>query len=230
MKKLAYLMAFVFTLALTSCGEDSTAGMTDITYYAELTLEGETTMYVDKGDAYEEPGYSAVMNGEDVTDQVEVTSNVDTSTSGVYTITYSIVNEDGFYTTSTRTVIVLAPNDPIEGYWDTDENSYRDYEGQTAYGDSYEILIINNGDGTYYVEDLLGGWYYYRAGYGSSYAMTGNIAIDDSTVTLVDSYIAGWGDGLDYLDQGTYDATTGTLSWHVSYAGYLEFYVTMYKK
>lgn len=230
MKKLAYLMAFVFTLALTSCGEDSTAGMTDITYYAELTLEGETTMYVDKGDAYEEPGYSAVMNGEDVTDQVEVTSNVDTSTSGVYTITYSIVNEDGFYTTSTRTVIVLDPNDPIEGYWDTDENNYRDYEGQTAYGDSYEILIINNGDGTYYVEDLLGGWYYYRAGYGSSYAMTGNIAIDGSTVTLVDSYIAGWGDGLDYLDQGTYDATTETLSWHVSYAGYLEFYVTMYKR
>lgn len=230
MKKIAYLIAFVFTLTLISCGEDSTAGLTHITYYAELTLEGESTLYLDKGDTFVEPGYTATMNGEDVTDQVTVTSNVDTSTSGVYTISYSIVNDDGFYSTATRKVIVMDPNDPIEGYWDTDADSYRDYNGQTLYGASYPILIFNNGDGTYDVEDMLGGWYYYRAGYGSSYAMAGVITIDGSTVTLESSYIPGWGDSLDSLEDGVYDAATGMLSWHVSYAGYLEFYVTMYKR
>lgn len=187
-------------------------------------------MIVDKGDTYEEPGYYAEMNGEDVTDQVVVVSDVDTSTSGVYTVTYTITNDDGFSSSTTRTVIVLDPNDAIEGYWYTDANSYRLYDGaQTVYGGSYDILIINNGDGTYYVDDLLGGWYRDRAGYGDSYAMTGNIAIDGSTVELVDSYVSGWGDGLDWMEDGTYDADSGMLSWHVCYAGYLEFYITMYK-
>lgn len=231
MKRLSYLLVIAFILALTGCSDDSTAGLTSITYYAELTLAGETTMQVQKGTTFEDPGYTAVMNGEDVTDQVTVTSNVNTSTSGVYTVQYSIVNEDGFASTATRTVIVLDLNDPIEGYWDTDPNCYRDYQGgQTAYGSSYSILIINNGDGTYYVDDLLGGWYSYRAGYGTSYCMTGNVSISGSTVELVDSYIAGWGDGLDWMEEGAYDAATNTLSWHICYAGELEFYVTMYKR
>lgn len=230
MKKiLAYLLTFVLVVTLWSC-DKSTEGLTRITYYAELTLEGESTLYVDKGATFVEPGYTAVMNGEDVTDQVKVSSNLDTSTSGVYTITYSIVNADGFYSTDQRTVIVTDPNDPIEGYWDTDANSYRDYNGQTFYGASYPVLIINNGDGTYNVEDMLGGWYYYRSGYGSSYAMSGVIAIEGGVVTLVSSYIAGWGDGLDYLENGVYDANSKTLSWKVRYAGELDFYVKMNKR
>ena len=197
--KIIYSVLFVLAAILpTSCDKD-TEGMTFITYYPSLTLEGETTMIVDKGSTYEEPGYSAELDGEDVTDQVVVSGSVDTSTSGIYTITYTITNADGFSASSTRTVIVLDPNDAIEGYWDTDASSYRLYDGaQTLYGASYEVLIFNNGDGTYYVDDLLGGWYRDRAGYGSSYAMTGDIAIEGSTVTLVDSYIAGWGDGLDW--------------------------------
>jgi hypothetical protein len=33
------------------------------------------------------------------------------------------------------------------------------------------------------------------------------------------SYIAGWGDSLDYLNDGVYDPETGTISYSVSYAG-----------
>lgn len=216
---------------VTSCSED-TAGVTGITYYPELTLEGETTLYVDKGGTYMEPGYSAIMDGEDVTGQVVVDSNVNTSKSGVYSITYTIVNADGFASSTSRKVIVTDPNDAIEGIYDTDPESYRDYKGETAYGASFEIIVLNNGDGTYNVDDMFGGWYAERAGYGSSYAMQGTVTIAaDGTVELVDSFVPGWGDKAEALTEGLFDATAGSLSWVVEYSDNpLYFHVTMYKR
>lgn len=231
--KLLYVMMFALAVfTLTGC-DDSTSGMTRITYYPELTLVGATTIYLDKGEAYVEPGYSAIMNGEDVTDDVKVTSNLDTSKSGIYTINYSIANADGFSSSSSRKVIVMDSSDPIEGFYDTDPGCYRDYNGQTPYGASYEIMVINNNNGTYTVEDLLGGWYYYRANYGPNYALSGVVTIPASggTVELVSSYLIGWGDSANYMADGKYDAATGTLSWCLNYTEYpMDFYVTMYKK
>lgn len=230
--KLLYVMMFALAVfTLTGC-DDSTSGMTRITYYPELTLDGATTIYLDKGEAYVEPGYSAIMNGEDVTDDVKVTSNVDTSKSGIYTINYSIANADGFSSSSSRKVIVMDSSDPIEGFYETDPNSYRDYNGKTPYGASYEIMIVSNNDGTYTVDDILGGWYYYRANYGPNYALSGVISVAaDGTVKLISSYLIGWGDSANYMDNSKYDAATGTFSWHINYTeNPLDFYVTMYKK
>ncbi len=234
MKNNKFLLIALGVLAsfmLASCDED-TEGVTGITYYPVLELDGETYMIVDKGTAYEEPGYTATLNGEDVTDQVTVTSTVDTSTSGVYSVTYSITNEDGFASTSSRTVVVLDANDPVEGIYDTDPACYRLYNGnQTAYSYSFEILVIGEGDGVYYVEDLLGGWYCQRAGYGTNYAMEGYIYVSDGTVELLDSYVPGWGDTAEFMSDGTWDEETGTLSWMIEYTTYpMDFYVTMYKR
>ncbi len=235
--KLLYLVVAVLSVfSLTSCGEDSTEGMTFITYYPELTLAnsdaGSTTVFCDKGGTYVEPGYTALLNGEDVSSQVTVSSNVNTSESGVYYVNYAIMNADGFESTASRKVIVTDPNDAAEGVYVTDAASYRVSNGaETPYGASYEVLVLNNGDGTYSVSDFLGGWYEYRAGYGSAYAMTGDINLAaDGTVTMVSSYVAGWGDSADSMDNGLFDAATGTFSWKVAYAGTLEFYVTMYKQ
>ena len=219
-------------MAFTSCDDDSTGGLTRITYYPELTLEGDETVYLDKGSEYVEPGYTALLNGEDVSDQVIVSGTVDGSTSGIYTITYTIYNEDGFSSSATRTVIVLDPNDEVEGIYYTDANSYRLYSGnQVVYGGSYEILIINYG-GYYYVDDLLGGWYRDRAGYGDNYAMQGYIYVnDDYTVELLDSYVPGWGDTAEFMSDGKFDPETGTMSWMIEYTTYpMDFYVTMYKQ
>lgn len=232
--KLLYLMMFALvTISLTGCDDDSTAGATRITYYPELILDGETTLYLDKNTTFTDPGYSAILNGEDVTDQVKVTSNVNTAQSGVYAISYSITNTDGFASSASRTVIVTDPNDPIEGFYDVTPDSYRAYNGaQVAYGSSYEILVISNGDGTYYVDDLLGGWYCQRAGYGVSYAMRGVISIaDDGTIALVSSSVAGWGDSANFMADGKSDVTTGCLSWQLNYTtNSMDFYVTMYKR
>ena len=219
-------------LAVTSCGDKDSEGLSRITYYPTIELEGDSYLVWDKGTAYEEPGYTSMMGNDDVTDQVVVTGRVDTNTSGIYTLTYTTAkNEDGFGASATRTVVVLDPNSTIEGFWLTTPDSYREYNGEVAYGRSYEILVIDNGDGTYTVDDLLGGWYCQRAGYGSAYAMEGIISIDDDgTIGLVDSYVPGWGDWAEDLE-GTYDAETNTLYWAVTYTDYpFIFHVTLNKE
>lgn len=231
--KLLYLMIFALAaVSMVGCDDESTAGMTRITYYPELTLEGETTLYLDKGAGYTEPGYSAILNGEDVTADVKVTSSVNTANSGVYSVTYSIVNADGFASTASRTVIVTDPADAVEGVYEVDPASYRLRAGaQVAYGGNYTVLILNNGDGTYAVDDLLAGWYCVRAGYGTTYAMQGTISVSGGVVSLVDSFLAGWGDSATSLTDGTFDIATGTMTYNLEYTDTpMNFYVTMYKK
>ncbi len=216
---------------VTSC-EKETEGMTRITYYPELTLEGDATLYLDKGTEYVEPGYTAILNGEDVTDQVEVTTDLDMNTSGLYSVVYSIVNADGFTTTTSRSVYVYDMEDAVEGIYDVDPNSYRLYDGaQTAYSGNYTVFIANQGDGTYLIDDVLGGWYCQRAGYGTNYAMQAILTISDAgEVQLLESYIPGWGDSLVSFNDGLFDQTTATLSYHAEYVSELNFYVTMTKR
>jgi len=230
-KNLFYSMILMLaTMFVTSCEKDSTEGLTFITYYPTLTLEGESIITFPKGSPYQDPGYSATLQGEDVTDQVEVSSNVNTSQSGLYSVTYSITNEDGFAKTASRQVLVVDPNDPIENLYTTTADSYRiSGATQTVYGSSYKLYVLANGDGTYYINDMLGGYYDQRAGYGSLYAMEGVFTVDaDGTITALSGDVAGWGDSMDYVEDGKYDAATGTISWKVGYAG-MDFYVTMNK-
>lgn len=231
--KLLYLLVSLLTVgSFWSCEDDSTEGMTRITYYAKLTLNGAATVYVDKGSTYTDPGFECTMNGEDVADQVEVKNNVNTAKSGVYSVNFSIANADGFYSNATRTVIVLDPNDAMEGLYTVDPNSYRLYNGATvAYGKAFNLLIFNQGDGTYSIEDLLGGWYWQRAGYGTGYAMKGVIAFEeDGTITMRSSLVPGWGDSATSLTESSWDAATGTISYNLEYTDYpFNFYITMYK-
>ena len=232
MKKiLICLTACLGLFVATSC-EDKEWTDSKVTYYATLTLEGDDFIVIDKGTAYVEPGYSAEMKGADVTSAVQVTTDLDINTSGKYTVNYLIVNEDGFAVSESRTVVVLDPNDAVEGFYATDPASFRDNRKgtTTVYGKSFEILVLGQGDGTYLVDDILGGYYCQRAGYGSNYALEGVISIDEANaVTLHNSYVIGWGDSADDMVGGKWDAATKTLSWCVDYAN-MDFNVTMTKE
>lgn len=234
MKIKYFLFALLAIMTMASCSDKDSEGLTRITYYPTIELSGDSYMVIQKGSDYEEPGYSSFLNGEDVTDKVTVTSNVDTSKSGVYTVTYTtMTNEDGYGASASRTVVVLDLNDAVEGFYLTSADSYRDYGGTiAAFGAEYETLVIGNGDGTYYFEDLLGGWYSLRAGYGSNYALTGNVSIaDDGTMSVIDSYLAGWasyGYALEAFS-GTYDYSSSSLSMVVTYVG-MDFHITMTKE
>lgn len=233
-KSIIYLVAF-FCLAFgfTSC-EKQSEGKTRITYYAELTLKGDATMVVAKGSEFKDPGCTAIMKGEDVSDQIKVASNVNTAESGVYTVHYSIVNADGFEASTDRTVVVLNVESAIEGFWACTPESYRTNTNTgavVAYGASFQFLIFDNGNGTYDVEDLLAGWYCQRAGYGEDYAMQARIAIDDKgAISLLGSYVPGWGDAADALSaDAKYDAAANKITYTVTYAEYLDFTVELNK-
>lgn len=192
----------VVALLVTSCGDKETEGKSRFTYYPTIELEGDTYLVWDKGTPFVDPGYVSTMNGEDVTAEVMISGTPDVNKSGIYTMTYTTKkNDDGFDASASRTVVVLDPNSAVEGFYLTQPDSYRTYNGnEVAFGNAFEILVIDNGDGTLYVDDLFGGWYCQRAGYGTKYAMGGTISLAaDGTVGLISSLVPGWGDGLDDL-------------------------------
>ena len=192
----------VVALLVTSCGDKESEGKSRFTYYPTIELEGDTYLVWDKGTPFVDPGYVSTMNGEDVTAEVMISGTPDVNKSGIYTMTYTTKkNDDGFDASASRTVVVLDPNSAIEGFYLTQPDSYRTYNGnEVAFGNAFEILVIDNGDGTLYVDDLFGGWYCQRAGYGTKYAMGGTISLAaDGTVGLISSLVPGWGDGLDDL-------------------------------
>lgn len=212
------LMLLTSAVTLTSCDNDSSAGKTSITYYPVLSLNGSEEMSVDKGTSFSDPGCAAELNGEDVSSKVVTSGSVDTNQSGVYTVTYTVTNADGFSASKSRTVVVTDPNDPREGIFYSDASSYRDYSGQKAFGSSFKVIITASETGqSYHVTDFFGGWYSQRAGYGSKYNMEGNMSVAaDGSLSLVYSSIAGWGDSLNDLT-GTFDVATGTYTWDAYY-------------
>lgn len=212
-------------LTLSSCDKD-TEGVTGITYYPVIELDGPVYDTAVAGTPFQDPGYSASLNGEDYTSNVNVTTdlNFGNPEPGYYSIVYSATNSDGFSASATRYVIVSEANDKASGYYTVDKESYRDYNGATYYG-GYQVVIYDNGDGTYHISDLLAGWYEYRAGYGSNYALEGDISIDaEGNITLLGSYLYGWGDSAESLTDGRFDAETGTIKYIVEYTTYPFFF------
>lgn len=218
-------LAVATSVALTSCSDPESEGMSRITYYPTIELKGESTVFVIKGSsaswADSDPGYTSMMGSEDVTDQVNVNSNVDMNTGGVYTVTYTTVkNPDGFSSSVSRTVYVWDPSNGIDGYYTNQPTSYRVYNGnEVLSGGEYPILVIKMSGEKVYVDDFFGGWYSQRAGYGDRYKMGGVMTLAaDGSLSLVSSLVPGWGDGLDDLS-GTYDAASNTFNVTAVYNG-----------
>lgn len=110
MKKI--LSVFIFSsLLFASCKKDDInntedkVGISRVTRFPSFTMNGDKYMSIVKGDAYAEPGVTAKEGSNSL--QVTASGTVNTSQPGVYTITYSAVNKDGFPGTVTRSVAVL---------------------------------------------------------------------------------------------------------------------------
>lgn len=73
----------------------------------ELTLNGKTNMIISVGDAYYEPGYTAVDNCDgDITQFVKVSGGVNCYVPGSYLLTYTVSDGYGNTTSASRTVFV----------------------------------------------------------------------------------------------------------------------------
>ena len=210
------LLFFTASLGLTSCSKDQHTD-TRVTNYIVLTINGDQVVYVNAGDTYVDAGCKAEAAGQDVSDKVVTTNPVDTKVIGPYTVTYKATNEDGFSSSATRTVYV---GDPLLGNVSSGTNRKTAAGAVTNWSD-FDIDMLTDGNGLYWVEDLLGGYYEQRAGYGSAYSMKGFLQVnDDNTVDLVGGgNVEGWGDSYDDFKDGKYDPATNTISYDVVYAG-----------
>lgn len=219
------LMLGMAAIGLTSCNDDNDE-LTDsvLTYYVNLELQGDDFVQVPIGTAFIDPGCTATMNGQDVSSRIVISGldEIDVNTAGLYTVTYSAVNDDGFSAEVSRTVAVCDPSitADISGTWVVQAGSHRLYNGaQTPYSD-YTVRIRKDAPGIFYVSDFLAGWYDQRAGYGSSYACNGYVQLlADGTLLCLSSFVPGWADSLEDFE-GQYDEATNTIVWDATYTDY----------
>jgi hypothetical protein len=189
-----------------------------------LVLEGDAVMTVDKGTAFTDPGYTASENGEAV--DVTISGSVNTAEAGLYTLTYAAVNSDGFRKSVERQVYVV------------DRTSFASiYFGESQFGARHyydaPVLITDNGDGTYDIDDIVGGFYNYGRypGYPQDFALEATLKLEsDNTVTLTSIGTWYWEDeNLISITTGTYDPVTGKIVLNVDWGSNGIFYVTLTK-
>jgi hypothetical protein len=105
--------AFIFiTISiLLSCNKtdfdypEGKVGRSRIIYYPQVTTQGQRLLIINQGSAFTDPGVSATLNGQKV--QYTTTGSVNTSTPGVYNLTYTAQNQEGFNASDWRTVVVV---------------------------------------------------------------------------------------------------------------------------
>lgn len=223
-KNIIYAMLLALgVITLASCDKD-TEGLSRITTYAVLEMNGESFVKVNVGGSFNDPGCVATMGGEDVTDQIQVSSNVDTSKPGFYNVNYVVYNDDGFPASASRTVMVVDPNNFAGVYLGESEFGSRHYYNAP-------INITKRADGTFLIDDLAGGFYCYGRypGYEPTYDFHLEAILQlnaDNTIEVLAQGSWYWGDPMEDVS-GSYDPATGTIKLVMDFGA--PFYVTLTK-
>lgn len=211
------LAAAFLSMGLTSCGDDEYTD-SKVTYFVDLALKGDPVVSTPLNSNYVDAGFTATINGQDASDHVAAISNVNTAELGPYSVTYTATNDDRYSSTVSRTVYVgdYTPGTVAAG-------SHRTNAAGTATSYSgYTIPVTTDGNGNYWIEDLLGGYYEQRAGYGSNYAMPGFIKVNsDNSISITKGgTIPGWASEGPYDKiKGSYDPSAKTMTWDLTWQG-----------
>lgn len=220
------LMTVVISgLLLTSCDSDSSAGVSRVTNYPVFEFNGESTVFVEQGSTYSDPGVVATENGAVIPTTTSFAGKyrgaktLDVNTIDQYTQTYSATNVDGFQGTTTRKVIVYKTGDlvnSIEGVYiaTTRRNGTLMAASQGSSVDVKYIYIWKNSNGSYQVSDAFGGWYDISRNIGVTSAavggtITGNIATN--TFTFPGIPVCAYFGGSAKISGLTVDPATKTL-------------------
>ena len=223
-KNIFYTMLLALgVLILSSCDKD-TEGLSSITTYAVMELNGDKLMKTNVGSTFNDPGCTATMGGEDVSDLIQVSSNVDTSKPGFYTVNYIVYNEDGFPASASRDVMVVDPNNFASAYLSECEFGSRHYY-------DLPVTITKRADGNYVIDDLAGGFYCFGRypGYEPTYDFHLEAVLqlnDDNSISVLQQGKWYWGDPMEDI-QGSYDPATGTVKLVMDFGG--AFLVTLTK-
>ncbi|MBR4650030.1 MAG: DUF5012 domain-containing protein [Bacteroidaceae bacterium] len=210
------LMICMTSIGFMSCSGDDELTDTRVTNFANFLLEGDEFMVVNVGEPFTDPGFTVMEGTEDITDKTVVTGEVDPNTCGFYTINYSAVNKDNFSASAERTVMVINPNSLASAYLSEAEFGTRHYY-------NLPVIIEENEDGTFTIDDIAGGFYAYGRypGYPYDFSLETVLKLnDDNTIEVVDQNPKDWFWELAIsITSGTYDPETGTIKLELDFDG-----------
>ncbi|KAA9341043.1 DUF5011 domain-containing protein [Adhaeribacter soli] len=92
-----------------SCDKEETDNLSRITTYPIIAVKGEQFTSIPVGGTFKDEGVSATVGGAEI-ESVKSGDAVDVNTPGVYIITYTATNPDGFSVSANRYVGVIAPD------------------------------------------------------------------------------------------------------------------------
>ena len=112
MKKFIPLFYSLLAVLFFACNKDEIhntedkVGISRVTQFPVLTLNGDRYMTIEVGGTFTDPGIVATEGG--ATIPYTTDGSVNAGEVGVYNITYTAVNKDGFPASLTRTVVVYS--------------------------------------------------------------------------------------------------------------------------
>lgn len=157
--------AFVaLSVFLHGCDETDSEGLSRLTYYAVITLEGDQWNSIPVGGSWTDPGAKATEDGVEI-DLVIGGDEVDTSTPGVYTIEYSAVNKDGYSSAEYRYIGVIDPSASLDltGKYKRDAGEFGISEVKKVEG-VQNLYVTNNVGGVKAPSEATTVRFYYYAG------------------------------------------------------------------
>lgn len=172
----------IVAFAISSCDKETTEGLSSVTNYPLITMDGDNPTFVAKGASFVDPGVMATENGAEI-DVVTTASGayrggstLDVNVSDWYDVTYTATNKDGFDGTAHRDVYVVETGDlvnSIEGLYTC--TVIRNGTTSAQYTDMEYVLVWKKDDGTYEMSCGIGAYYQLGRGYGNGYRSGGAV-------------------------------------------------------
>lgn len=153
MKRIIFITTIISCFFIASCNKvdiNNTAdkvGISRVTNFATFKMNGNQYMAVVQGSSFTDPGTKAFEAGTEI--PVTVSGTVNTGQVGLYVITYSATNKDGYSSSITRNVVVL-PSHENPG---VDLSGKYDYVGSST----YTATVTKVAEGTYTTDNAWSG-------------------------------------------------------------------------
>lgn len=218
--KITFLLTAILSFLILGC-EKEYEDHYRVTFFPEIIMEGEKVVFSPKDGNYQDAGASSTENGEEI--ETIVTSTVDNSAIGSYSVTYSAVNVDGYAASLVRKVIVYDPNTnatDISGvYTGHVVRTHATLATREFTGNPVTLTKVEGMDGIYQITDWIAGFYDAGYGYGPDYRFVGYIQINSANEVVLLDMSNPWGDPFVSV-VGTYDPATNKIDYVAKWLSY----------
>jgi len=122
-------LSLLLLAGLFSCNKEDfnyaegTVGRSKVVNFPLISIKGTKILAIQQGNAYTDPGATATINGATVTYRTSTTITSSTAP-GIYPITYTATNSDGFSATDFRIVVVVSNT-----IWNNADANANDFSG-----------------------------------------------------------------------------------------------------